>query len=172
MFQLVVLITFNFKTRRTPNTKLGNALTFAWIQHKKRNTYKIISCIKSPKETLRRTTVVENSNDLGIHCPILFNNGYLFRKFLIKCSCSYFPWIGLSEGDQIILQWQYISNSSDFLWHTFTGSIGKPSMTGKRSNLFFSSASIAWFRIKDCLKVIFIGYFFIMHDKLNKSYCE
>ena len=129
-----------------------------WIQHKKRNTYKIISCIKSIKETFRRTTVVENSNEFRIHHAILFNNDYLFRKSLIKCSCSYYPRICLSQGEQINLQWQYISNPNYFLLHTFIGSIGMPLMTRKSSNLFFPSASITWFRIKDCLKVIFIGY--------------
>ena len=159
MFQLDVSITFNFKLRRTTNTKLGNTLTLMWIPHSKQNTYKIISYRKSLKETFWKTGVVENSNEFEIHHSILFNNGFYFRKPFIKCSCSYFLCIFLSQGDQIILQWQYISNSNDFLLHTFTRSIGMSLMTGKSSNLFFSSASTAWFHIKDCLKVILIGYF-------------
>ena len=126
LFQLDVLITFNFKPRRIPNTKLGNALTFVWIQHKKRNTYKIILYRKSLKETFRKTTVVEKSNEIGIHHVILFNDCFLFRKSLTKCPCSCFPCIYLSQRDQIILQWQYISNSNDFLLYTFISSIDMP----------------------------------------------
>ena len=93
------LLTFNFKTRRTTNTKLGNVLTFMWIQHKKQNTYKIISYRKSLKETFWKTAIVENSNEFEIHHSILFNNGFHFRKSLIKCSCSYFRCICLSQGN-------------------------------------------------------------------------
>ena len=159
LFQLDGSSIVNFKPRRTTNTKLGNAWTFMWTQHKKQNTYKVISCRKSLKETFWKTNVVENSNESEIHHAILFNNGFLFKKSLIKCCCSYFPCICLSQKDQIVLQWQYISNSNDMLLHTFTGSIGMHLIPGKSSNLFFFSASIAWFRMKDCLNVIFIGYF-------------
>ena len=140
-----------------------------WIPHSKQNTYKIISYRKSLKETFWKTGVVENSNEFEIHHSILFNNGFYFRKSLIKCSCSYFLCIFLSQGDEIILQWQYISNSNDFLLHTVTCSISIPLMTGKSSDLFFSSASIAWFHIKDCLKVIFIGYFLYCMTNWTKA---
>ena len=114
---------------------------------------------KASRRHSEKTTVVENSNKSGIHHAILLNNGFSSENFLSNTFCSYFPYICLSQGKQIILQWQYISNSNDFLLHTFTGSINMPLMTRKSSNLFFSTASIAWFRIKDCLKVTFIGYF-------------
>ena len=110
--------------------------------------------MEKASETVWKTTVVENSNEFEIRHAILSNNSFLFRKSFIKFSCSYFPCICLLQGDQIILQWQHISNSNDFLWHVFTGYIGMSLVTGKSSNLFFSSTSIAWFRIKDCLKVI------------------
>ena len=36
---LMAQVYSTFKPRRTTNTKLGNALTFMWTQHKKQNYF-------------------------------------------------------------------------------------------------------------------------------------
>ena len=90
------LLTFNFKTRRTTNIKLGNVLTFMWIQHNKQNTklfniekvskrhsekqrlWKIVTSLKSIIPYFLTTAFT--SENLLSNAPVLTFDVFVYRK--------------------------------------------------------------------------------------------